>query len=86
MNFRNPNTQETELKQKAARTLEFDRVRLLMDQPFIGGILIRLNLVPVIDCRCPTAMTDGCRPTADIFQADFICRETVIPGFRLYLR
>ena len=59
MNFRIPNTQETELKQKAARTLEFDRVRLLMDQPFIGGILIRLNLVPVIDCRCPTAMTDG---------------------------
>jgi len=59
MDFRQPNIQEQELKKKAAQSLEFDRVRLLMDQPFIGGILIRQNLVPVIDCRCPTAATDG---------------------------
>lgn len=59
MNFRVPNIKEKELKQTTVQALEFDRVRLLMDQPFIGGILIRQNLVPVIDCRCPTAMTDG---------------------------
>ena len=59
MDFRQPNIQEQELKKKTVQSLEFDRVRLLMDQPFIGGILIRQNLVPVIDCRCPTAMTDG---------------------------
>lgn len=59
MDFRQPNIQEQELKKKTAQSLEFDRVRLLMDQPFIGGILIRQNLVPVIDCRCPTATTDG---------------------------
>ena len=59
MDFRHPNIQEQELKKKTVQSLEFDRVRLLMDQPFIGGILIRQNLVPVIDCRCPTAMTDG---------------------------
>ena len=59
MDFRQPNIQEQELKKKTAQSLEFDRVRLLMDQPFIGGILIRQNLVPVIDSRCPTATTDG---------------------------
>ena len=59
MDFRQPNIQEQELKTKTVQSLEFDRVRLLLDQPFIGGILIRQNLVPVIDCRCPTAMTDG---------------------------
>ena len=59
MDFREPNIQEQELKKKTVQSLEFDRVRLLLDQPFIGGILIRQNLVPVIDCRCPTATTDG---------------------------
>lgn len=59
MNFRQPDIQEEELKKKTAQSLEFDRVRLLIDQPFIGGILIRQNLVPVMDCRCPTSATDG---------------------------
>lgn len=59
MDFRGPNIQEEKLKKETAQSLEFDRVRLLMDQPFIGGILIRQNLVPVMDCRCPTAATDG---------------------------
>ena len=59
MDFRPPNIKEEELKQKTTRSLEFDRIRLLMDQPFLGGILIRQNLIPVVDCRCPTACTDG---------------------------
>ena len=59
MEFRSPNAKEEKLKAKAAEELEADRVRLLMDQPFIGAFLIRQNLVPVVDCRCDTAATDG---------------------------
>ena len=59
MEYRSPNSQEEKLKSKAAQSLEADRVRLLMDQPFVGAILIRQNLIPVVDSRCPTACTDG---------------------------
>lgn len=56
---RAPDPTEEKLKLQAAEDLESARVRLLLDQPFIGSILIRLNLVPVVDFRCPTAATDG---------------------------
>ena len=59
MEYRTPTSQEEKLKLKAAQALETDRVRLLMDQPFVGAILIRQNLIPVVDSRCPTACTDG---------------------------
>jgi predicted metal-dependent peptidase len=59
MTVRSPNSQEEKLKLKAAALLEADRVRLLMDQPFVGAILIRQNLIPVVDSRCQTAATDG---------------------------
>ena len=59
MEYRSPNSQEEKLKSKAAQSLEADRVRLLMDQPFVGAILIRQNLIPVVDSRCSTACTDG---------------------------
>ena len=59
MEYRTPNSQEEKLKFKTAQSLEADRVRLLMDQPFVGAILIRQNLIPVVDSRCPTACTDG---------------------------
>ena len=59
MKTRSPNDQEIKRKAEAAQTLEADRVRLLMDQPFVGAILIRQNLIPVVDSRCPTAATDG---------------------------
>ena len=52
MSLRSPNAEEEKSKLKAAETLELDRVRLLLDQPFIGAVLIRLNLVPVVDFRC----------------------------------
>ena len=58
-NSRLPDAKEEKLKLKTAELLEADRVRLLLDQPFIGAILIRQNLVPVVDFRCPTASTDG---------------------------
>ena len=59
MTVRAPNEQEEKLKLEAAELLEIDRVRLLMDQPFIGAFLIRQNLIPVVDSRCDTAATDG---------------------------
>ena len=80
MSFRSPNAEEEKRKLKAAETLELDRVRLLLDQPFIGAVLIRLNLVPVADFRCPTAATDG----QNIFvNPDFYLKMN--PGERRFL-
>ena len=59
MEVRSPNAQEEKLKVKAAEQLESDRIKLLIEQPFIGAILIRQNLIPVVDSRCETAVTDG---------------------------
>lgn len=80
MSFRSPNAEEEKSKLKAAETLELDRVRLLLDQPFIGAVLIRLNLVPVVDSRCPTAATDG----QNVFvNPDFYLKMS--PGERRFL-
>ena len=59
MAIRTPNAQEEKLKLKAAEQLEADRVRLLIDYPFTGAVLIRQNLIPVVDFRLDTAATDG---------------------------
>ena len=59
MEVRSPNAQEEKLKLQAAEQLEADRIRLLMEQPFVGAVLIRQNLIPVVDSRCETATTDG---------------------------
>ena len=59
MQLRQPNIKEEELKEKAKQSLISERFSLLLAQPFIGGILIRQNLIPVVDCRCSTACTDG---------------------------
>ena len=80
MEFRNPNPQEEKQKQSALEILETDRVRLLMDQPFVGAILIRQNLIPVVASRCPTASTDG----QNIFvNPDFYLKFS--PGERRFL-
>lgn len=80
MQFRNPTPAEEKKKLKACGLLESDRVRLLMDQPFVGAVLIRQNLVPVVDSRCPTASTDG----QNIFvNPDFYLAMT--PGERRFL-
>ena len=40
--------------------MEQDRMKLLNRQPFIGTVLMHLELVPTLDeVLCPTAMTDG---------------------------
>lgn len=63
MNFVLRSTNEIEEKQKMAvmRTMEADRIGLLMNQPFIGSIIMGLDLVPVCDSRLRTACTDGMR-------------------------
>ena len=59
MNCRPPSEQEEKRKQETSQLLETARIYLLNNQPFIGAILLRQNLVPVADSRCPTAATDG---------------------------
>jgi predicted metal-dependent peptidase len=55
-----------ERKEKAAGLLAQDRQRLLMRMPFVGGLLMRLDLVPVSDRRLDTAATDGDRIFVDL--------------------
>lgn len=49
--MRSPNRAEGELKTSVMRVLESDRLRLLMKQPFIGSLLMRLEMVPCVDSR-----------------------------------
>ena len=42
------------------KSMEQDRMKLLNRQPFIGTVLMHLELIPETDARrCPTAMTNG---------------------------
>lgn len=60
----NPKTTMTkeklkELKKSISDSLSVDRHKILMRLPFIGGMLMRMDLVPVRSWRCDTACTDG---------------------------
>ena len=54
------------LKKKTLAQMSQDRQRLLVRFPFTGGILMRLEFVPVRDRRLRTAATDGERVFMDI--------------------
>lgn len=54
-------------KEKAGELIAQDRQKLLMRMPFVGGLLMRLDIVPVYDERLATAATDGDRIYFDIF-------------------
>lgn len=54
------------LKRKTLELMCQDRQKLLVRYPFTGGCLMRLDLVPVRDCRLRTAATDGTRIFMDI--------------------
>lgn len=62
------NTDKTLAERKAliAELMAQDRAKLLIKMPFIGGLLMRLDLVPVRDYRLDTASTDGDSIYADI--------------------
>lgn len=48
-------------KAEAKRTWERDRASLLIEQPFVAMLTMNLDIVPAVDCRLPTASTDGSR-------------------------
>ena len=60
-----------ELKKKSVEILSGARRALLLKYPFIGSLLMRMNLVPVRDMRVRTACTDG---ESVYFDIDFLSR------------
>ena len=57
--IREPNASEEERKRICLEQLAQDRQQLLLRWPFIGGVIMRMELIPVRDDRLPTACTDG---------------------------
>lgn len=53
-------SKDDKIKELALRSMEQDRQKLLMRQPFIGMILMHLDFVPITS-GCRTACTDGSR-------------------------
>lgn len=50
--------QLAKLKKEISESLSRDRHKLLVEEPFIGNIAMRFDLIPVRDRRCLTACTD----------------------------
>lgn len=65
-NLTTPSAEEQKRKAICLKQLANDRQRLLMKWPFIGGIIMRMELIPVRDDRLVTAATDGDRIFVDI--------------------
>lgn len=61
--FRQPNAREMAKKAKVGKMAESDRAHLLLRQPFVGAMIMRMDIIPVCDSRLKTAATDG----SDIF-------------------
>lgn len=57
--IRRPNDHEQRLKADALKLWEADRMRLMLHQPFVAMLAMRLDLIPVVDDRLSTACTDG---------------------------
>ena len=75
-----------ELKKKSVEILSGARRALLLKYPFIGSLLMRMNLVPVRDMRVRTACTDG---DSVYFDIDFLSRlsteeQIFVLGHELY--
>ena len=59
------------LKKTASAILAKYRQNLINNHPFIGTIAMNLDLVPIRDARCSTAMTDG---KSIYFDIDFLSK------------
>ena len=59
--FVSPNKEDDAAKIKSLEDWTNDRIKLLSWRPFIGTLAMNLELIPVVDYRCPTACTDGKR-------------------------
>jgi len=57
--IRKPNENEQLLKEELVTELHNSRALLLIRQPFIGMLAMRMDMIPVVDNRLPTASTDG---------------------------
>ena len=60
-----------DLKDTARKILSYNRMQILNKHPFIGNIAMNLDLIPIRDARCSTAMTDG---NSIYFDIDFLSR------------
>ena len=56
-----PPVRRTREQTEALQDWTDDRMKLLGWRPFIGTLAMNLELIPVVDHRCPTASTDGKR-------------------------
>ncbi len=70
---RETNAAEEARKQVCLEQLALDRQQLLVRWPFVGGIIMRMELIPVRDDRLITACTDGDNIFVDI---DFYAKLT----------
>lgn len=59
ISVRKTNKQEEARKKQCFEQLTLDRQRLLLKWPFIGSLIMRMDLVPVRDDRLTTASTNG---------------------------
>lgn len=59
------------LKKKMLRSIEIDTQQLVSTEKFISGLVLRMPVIPVRDCRVSTALTDG---TNIYFDIDFYTR------------
>lgn len=59
------------LKKKMLRSLEITTQQLVAKEKFVSGLILRMPVIPVRDCRVDTAMTDG---TNIYFDIDFYTR------------
>jgi len=68
-----PTAADQELKIEALE--EWDKARMLLANrsPFLGSLAMHLQLIPVVDDRCPTAATDGRRV---FFNAQFMLDQS----------
>ena len=71
--IRDTNAAEETRKQICLEQLAQDRQQLLLRWPFVGGVVMRMELVPVRDDRLDTACTDGDNIFVDI---DFYSKLT----------
>jgi len=73
LHVRGPNADEQALKQSMLQACLDARALLMVQQPFTARLLLRLNLVPIVDDRIPTAATDG---ECIFFNAYFMARQS----------
>ena len=61
ISFDKPTEEDEKAKVEGLENWSNDRMKLLRWRPFIGTLAMNLELIPVVDHRCPTACTDGKR-------------------------